>query len=121
MPFPRKYSDEVRTSSVQRVLERRQQEPRNRGIIREVAVEFAVGEQSLRQWLARYDDGSYRYEGGGGDEPGLVAEPRRQESVQQQLLTLQRQNETLREENEVLKRALRIMAAESGDRTAGAS
>ncbi|WOF23471.1 hypothetical protein N8K70_01985 [Microbacterium betulae] len=69
MAFERKYSDEVRTRSVETVLRRRQDEPRNRSIIREVAEEFDVGQQSLRQWLARYDDGSYDY----GDDPSGAA------------------------------------------------
>lgn len=59
MAFERKYTDELRTKSVERVLERRRNEPRNRAILREVAEEFGVGPQSLRQWVARYDDGSY--------------------------------------------------------------
>ncbi|WP_344040889.1 hypothetical protein, partial [Microbacterium ulmi] len=68
MAFERKYSDEVRTQSVETVLRRRREEPRNRAIIREVAQEYDVGQQSLRQWLARFDDGSYDY----GDDPSAA-------------------------------------------------
>lgn len=62
MVFERKYSNEVRDQSVERVLERRRGEPRNRSIVREVAEEFGIGQQSLRQWVARFDDGSYDYD-----------------------------------------------------------
>ena len=46
MAFERKYSDEVRDAAVRRVVERRQAEPGNRSILREVAEEFEVGEQN---------------------------------------------------------------------------
>ncbi|MFF3505589.1 transposase [Streptomyces sp. NPDC003247] len=62
MVFDRKYSDEVRRLAVERVLQRRRDEPENRSIVREVAEEYEVGPQSLRKWLNRYDDGSYDYD-----------------------------------------------------------
>lgn len=55
MPFEQKYSDETREKSLARVLERREQEPGNRSIIRETAEEFQVGEQSLRGWIRAHE------------------------------------------------------------------
>ena len=55
MPFEQKYSTAVREQSLARVLQRRESEPGNRAIIRETAVEFAVGEQSLRAWLRAHE------------------------------------------------------------------
>ncbi|MBQ0853762.1 MULTISPECIES: hypothetical protein [Streptomyces] len=69
MVFDKKYSDEVRRLAVERVRQRRLEEPENRSIVREVAEEFEVGPQSLRKWLTRYDDGSYDYD----PVPGSVA------------------------------------------------
>jgi transposase-like protein len=55
LPFEQKYSADVREQSLARVLQRRESEPGNRAIIRETAVEFAVGEQSLRSWLRAHE------------------------------------------------------------------
>jgi transposase-like protein len=55
LPFEQKYSAAVREQSLARVLQRRESEPGNRAIIRETAVEFAVGEQSLRSWLRAHE------------------------------------------------------------------
>src|SRR5688500_3349339 len=49
----------VRDAGVRRAVERRQAEPGNRSILREVAEEFEVGEQSLRIWVKRLDDGMF--------------------------------------------------------------
>jgi transposase-like protein len=55
MPFEQKYTPETREASLARVLERRESEPGNRGIIRETADEFQVGEQSLRGWIRAHE------------------------------------------------------------------
>jgi transposase len=117
MAFPRKYSDEARTGSVQRVVDRKRTEPRNRAIFREVALEFGVGEQSLRQWVSRYDDGSYRYSAADGFASAPQVESRDMVGADPRILSgrvaeLERQLEALREENAVLKKALRIMAVD---------
>lgn len=55
MPFEQKYTSETREASLARILERRDNEPGNRAIIREVAEEFQVGEQSLRGWIRAHE------------------------------------------------------------------
>ena len=106
MAFERKYSDETRTKSVETVVRRRQDEPGNRGIIREVAEEYDVGQQSLRQWLARYDDGSYDYSDApsshlAGAESVRHGGQSRQELLQQ-IAHLERRIAVLEEDNRSL-------------------
>lgn len=119
MVFERKYSDEVRQRSVARVLQRRSAEPHNRSIVREVAAEFDVGPQSLRQWLARYDDGSYDYEPsprraqrspqhsssdrGNADEPAVLLS---------RIEELQRQVKILQDDNRSLTRVVALLSEE---------
>jgi transposase len=106
MAFEKKYTDEVRDSAVRRVVERRQAEPGNRSILREVAEEFEVGEQSLRIWVKRLDDGMFVT----GDAARL------RQAGKEQLLAhiaeLEAQLAVAREEIEVLKKASAIFAAE---------
>lgn len=121
MAFERKYSDEVRERSVTRVLERKRAEPRNRAIIREVAAEYDVGEQSLRQWVARYDDGSYDYRDAGALPAGSAQDALDESagasrSLLKRIEQLEGEVAALREENDVLKRAAAIFAAELAKR-----
>lgn len=126
MVFERKYSDEVKASSVQRVLERRKAEPANRAIFREVASEFEVGEQSLRQWVARIDDGSYNYRRRVPRNEAATTPASTPETVissaapaasdpgaSARLRELEAQVETLRQEKDALVRALAIVTAQS--------
>jgi len=112
MAFERKYSDEVRTKSVETVVKRRRDEPGNRSIIREVAEEYDIGQQSLRQWLARFDDGSYDY-----DDDRLGASPARHgggESRQELLATIAQLEEriaTLEEDKRSLTRVVSLLSA----------
>jgi len=105
MPFEKKYSGETRAAAIARVIERRTQEPTNRSVIREVAEEFEIGEQSLRQWVSRLDDGVFSYR---SRPAATTSEP----TAQQRIAELEEQVRTLTEENEVLKRASSIFAAE---------
>lgn len=114
MVFERKYSDEVRERSVQRVFERRRDEPTNRSILREVAEEFGIGPQSLRQWVLRYDDGSYDYESpserrGHTDSP-VAEQPTRYTNRQllEKVADLERQIAVLEEDNRSLSRVVSI-------------
>lgn len=110
MAFERKYSDEVRTQSVETVLRRRNDEPGNRAIIREVAAEYDVGQQSLRQWLARYDDGSYDYDDAASPAtPGRVDGQSRQELVER-VQTLERRIVILEEDNRSLTRVVALFS-----------
>jgi len=51
MPFDRKYDDATREAATAQVLERRAANPELRSIMRDVAAEFNVGQQSLRGWV----------------------------------------------------------------------
>lgn len=53
MPFEQKYSPETREAATAKVLERRKADPKDRSVLREVAEEFLVGEQSLRAWVGK--------------------------------------------------------------------
>jgi transposase len=110
MAFEKKYSDEVRDSAVRRVIERRQSEPRNRSILREVAEEFEVGEQSLRIWVKRLDDGMFV----SGDAVRLRQAGK--EQLLSRIAELEAELDVAREEIEVLKRASAIFAAELAKR-----
>ena len=110
MPFEEKYSDELRDAAVARVVERRRAEPGNRSILREVAEEMEVGEQSLRLWVKRLDDGMFdasaRTSWRQAPKDELVA----------RIAQLEAELATAREEIEVLKRASAIFAAEIAKR-----
>ncbi|WP_367127760.1 transposase [Saccharothrix sp. HUAS TT1] len=117
MVFERKYSDEVRNAAVRRVVERRQAEPGNRSILREVAEEFEVGEQSLRIWVKRLDDGMFSV----GGAAGLRQAPRerllaRIGELEAELESAHVRIEAMEEEIEVLKKASVIFAAELAKR-----
>lgn len=117
MAFERKYSDEVRAAAVRRVVERRQAEAGNRSILREVAEEFEVGEQSLRIWVKRLDDGMFS----AGDAAKLRQAPRERllARIAELEAELESAHETigaLREEIEVLKKASAIFAADLAKR-----
>ncbi|MFJ8787857.1 transposase [Streptomyces sp. NPDC102462] len=120
MVFDRKYSDEIRRRAVERVLQRRRDEPENRSIVREVAEEFEVGPQSLRKWLTRYDDGSYDYDSpdghGDGWEPGTPPPAARgqrrpsQRELQARIEELERRIAVLQEDNRSLTRVVSLLA-----------
>lgn len=111
MAFEKKYSDEVRDAAVRRVADRRQNEPGNRSILREVAEEFEVGEQSLRIWVKRLDDGMFAT----GEAARLRQAPK--EQLLSRIADLEAEVEELREENAVLRRASMIFAAEAAEAT----
>lgn len=51
MPFEPKYSPETREAATAKALELRRANPKDRSVIRVVAEEYSVGDQSLRGWL----------------------------------------------------------------------
>ncbi|MGC5616562.1 transposase [Georgenia sp. Z1491] len=106
MPFEKKYSDELREAAVRRVVERREAEPGNRAIFREVAEEFEVGEQSLRLWAKRLDDGMF--------DASSRARWRQapKEDLVARVAELEGALARAEEEIEILKRASAIFAAE---------
>lgn len=75
MPFEQKYTPETRQASLARILERRDKEPGNRAIIREVAEEFGVGEQSLRGWIRAHEKTSAPAVPAEKKRDAVVAEP----------------------------------------------
>lgn len=110
MPFEKKYSDELRDAAVARVVERRRAEPGNRSIMREVAEEMQVGEQSLRLWVKRLDDGMF-------DTVGRTSwRQAPKDELVARIAQLEAELATAREEIEVLKRASAIFAAEIAKR-----
>ncbi|WP_052337258.1 transposase [Nocardioides alkalitolerans] len=110
MAFEKKYSDEVRDAAVRRVAARRQNEPGNRAILREVAEEFEVGEQSLRIWVKRLDDGMFA----AGGSSRLRQAPK--EQLLARIAELEAALAAAREENEVLRKASIIFATEAAKR-----
>lgn len=117
MVFERKYSDEVRELSVEAVLRRRREEPGNRAIVREVADEFDVGPQSLRLWVARYDDGSYDLDSdstGAEGDPNVANRYARQTRAELvgRIIELERRVETLIEDNRSLSRVVTLLGEE---------
>jgi len=112
MTFERKYTDEVRERSVEDVLRRRREEPGNRAIIREVAEAHDVGQQSLRQWLARYDDGSYDYDEDGAAPAASAARYRRMPRAEliARLAELEQQVQELGEDNRSLRRVVALFS-----------
>ncbi|MGW1818520.1 transposase [Streptomyces sp. NPDC002125] len=126
MVFDKKYSDEVRQSAVERVRQRRLTEPENRSIVREVAEEFEVGPQSLRKWLARYDDGSYDYDSadghGDGRDPGTAPADRPdrragQSDLHSRIAELEHHIAVLEEDNRSLTRVVSLLADQLRDAT----
>jgi transposase-like protein len=117
MVFERKYSEEVRNAAVRRVVERRQAEPGNRSILREVAEEFAVGEQSLRIWVKRLDDGMFS-----ADEAARLRQAPRERllariaELEAELASANERIDVMSGEIEVLKKAFAIFAAEPAKR-----
>lgn len=118
MVFDKKYSDEVRERAVERVLQRRREEPDNRSIVREVSEEFEVGPQSLRKWLARYDDGSYDYDAGDPDgwdsAPAPAARQRKdgRREFEVRIAELEHRIAVLQEDNRSLTRVVALLADE---------
>ncbi|GAA3112443.1 transposase-like protein [Kribbella aluminosa] len=122
MVFDKKYSDDVRERAVERVLQRRRDEPDNRSIVREVSEEFEVGPQSLRKWVARYDDGSYDYDAGDPDgwdaapAPTQAPAPRPRKGGRRELeatiAELEHRIAVLQEDNRSLTRVVALLADE---------
>ncbi|MFF0341717.1 transposase [Kribbella sp. NPDC004875] len=116
MVFDKKYSDEVRERAVERVLQRRRDEPDNRSIVREVSEEFEVGPQSLRKWVARYDDGSYDYDAGDTDGWDPAPAPRQRKGgrrdLEAKIADLEHQVAVLQEDNRSLTRVVALLADE---------
>jgi transposase-like protein len=116
--FDKKYSDEVRERAVERVLQRRREEPDNRSIVREVSEEFEVGPQSLRKWVARYDDGSYDYDAGDTDgwDSSPTPAPRQRKGGRRELevriAELEHRIAVLQEDNRSLTRVVALLADE---------
>lgn len=122
MPFEKKYSDELKDQAINRVIERRRAEPDNRSILREVAEELDIGEQSLRGWIKRLDDRTFvsrpRIKAAldpvpdSAEAEGAVKNTVGKSSLLGRIAALEAQVEALKTENEILKRAAVLFAAE---------
>lgn len=111
LTFERKYSDELRAKAVERVLERRRNEPGNKSILGEVAHELSIGEQSLRGWVNKAE----------GKVPkkriSAAAEPDRASleeitHLRARIEHLEAELERSNEDNTTLRRASALFAAE---------
>ncbi len=98
-PSQRRYPPELKDRAVRMVLELRDQDPGDHGVISRVARQLGVGDESLRSWVKRADID-------GGRRPGLTS------SEQQELKELRKENRELRRANDILQAAAVFFGAE---------
>lgn len=117
MVFDRKYSEDLRRQAVILVQQRRQAQPGNRAVLKEVAAELEIGEQSLRGWVNAAD----------GKLPKkkhvldtvqsitlseLLGDPQELATLRDQIHQQDGEIARLRRDNETLRRAEVIFASE---------
>jgi transposase-like protein len=108
----------TRDAAVAAVDQRRQRNPRDRTIFREVAEKFAVGEQSLRLWVKKNDDQRLSKANTNGtiqNKASKQAASLTQNQLQNEIGRMRKQIERLKAENDVLKRAFVVFSAEWGE------
>lgn len=113
MNVVKRYPDELRSEAVAAVERRRERNPADRTIFREVAEKFQVGEQSLRLWVKKEDarrletiaqsNGSREH-----PEDDFLSEER----LHSELVSLRRRIQKLQLENDLLKRAFVVFSKE---------
>ncbi len=96
----RKYPDEMRERAVRMVVEARQADPADRGVISRIARQLGVGSESLRAWVKQFDIDSGRR--GGTTTADAV-----------RIKELEKENRELRRTNEILKAASAFFATEA--------
>jgi transposase len=112
----RRYGEDVRSSAIAAVDERRIKNPMDRTIYREVADEFNIGEQSLRLWVKKHDaENRVAMPRGGGTPDDPVELPTKNlahAQLEAEVVSLRKRVEKLQAENEVLKRAFVVFSSE---------
>lgn len=103
MPAPKKYPDELRERAVEMVFRLRAERGSSYGVVRAVAREVGVGDQSLRQWVKQAD--AERSGLARGGDPDRATSSRR-------IAELERENEQLRRSNSILRAAMVFFSRE---------
>jgi transposase len=98
-PSQRRYPPELKDRAVRMVLELRQTDPGDHGVISRVARQLGVGEESLRTWVKRTEIDT-------GRRPGLTS------AEQEELKELRKEVRELRRANDILQAAARFFGAE---------
>jgi transposase len=96
---PKHYPDELRERAVRMVLEVRERDGGDRGVIPRVAGQLGVPRETLRAWVARTDIDTGRRAGTTSTDAARIAE-------------LEKENRELRRANEILKAASAFFARE---------
>jgi transposase len=95
----KRYPDELKDRAVRMVLELRREDPHDHSVIRRVARQLGVGDESLRSWVKRAEIDS-------GVRAGMSTAERTE------LAELRKENRDLRRANEILKAASIFFATE---------
>lgn len=96
----KRYPAELRERAVRMVLEAREQDPGDRGVINRISARLGVGPQSLRGWVERAEIDA-------GQKPGTTSE------AAARIKELEKENRELRRTNEILKAASSFFAQEA--------
>ena len=98
-PSPRRYPPELKDRALRMVLELRQVDPSDRGIISRVAGQLGIGKETLRIWVKQA-------EVDGGSRAGTTT------AEHQELVELRKENRELRRANDILQAAASLFGAE---------
>ena len=95
----RRYPPELKERAVRMVLDLRQADPGDHGVINRVARQLGVGDQSLRTWVAQAEID-------GGIRPGITS------AEQTEITELRKEVRELRRANDILQAAASFFGAE---------
>jgi transposase len=98
-PPPKRYPDELKERSVKMVLDLQRQDPNDHGVIRRVARQLGVGDESLRTWVKRAEIDA-------GSRGGLTS------AQEVELKELRKEVRELRRANAILQSASAFFGAE---------
>ena len=99
----KRYPPELKERAVRMVIEAREHDPADQGIVGRIARQLGVGDQSLRNWVNQAEIDR-------GKRAGLSSEERTR------LKALEKENRELKRSNEILKRASAYFAQAELDR-----
>ena len=98
-PSQKRYPPELKDRAVRMVLELRQADPSDHGIISRVARQLGIGKETLRIWVKQA-------EVDGGSRAGTTT------AEHQELVELRKENRELRRANDILQAAASFFGAE---------
>jgi transposase len=101
---PKRYPPELKERAVSMVFETIERTGERQGAVSRIARQLGIGDQSLRNWVARAEIDR-------GTRAGLTTEERRR------IVELERENRELRRANEILKSAAAFFARELDPRS----